>query len=474
MTKVLLSVFFFIFLLHSFAKAEPTCISYFGKRRFPLEKIADAKGKSHIQFGFEAEYTFKDSEQLLTKYMPDPNISGLTKEQWLAKSHQERLDFIESRKSLYFPEYRNEGKFVKILPDDGYDYLPDSFLLDSGNFEIRIGPFDSLEEWKFAMEQINKEVKVGSMQATVSVPSDSFFAGARPVKENLAIYKAMHEHDTLEKLYKGHLRYKENPNVLSAKSFDHPWLGPDNSDREARLLKYLRDNSQGDYSRVSRVGPEISSHKFIGGTVYRPDIAANTKRIISEVRDCHKNPSCLEQRVDRLINVYSKGRAPFAEASDFIPFDRKMIFGKLENVTAESKNQNLLSRFLRRISKTENSKVTNMLKELYPNYWQNSRGAPEVLDKFLNFSYPLRDWSGHVKVLQNTADELSVDLSYKIKAAQDKYIQDLEDIAHNYASKAISSDQAKIATQAALTEFVENSQLYKVMNKWMETRLAAH
>ena len=424
--------------------AKPTCISAFGKRSFPKIQVADAQGKSHFQFGLEVEYTSEDSKKLLELYMPDPEISGVSRAKWQKMSHEEKTRFINFNKPMFFPKNRTEGRFLKLKEDPGYDYLPESFLADAGNFEIRVGPFDSYEEWKHAVAQINQELSPGSMQASVSVSEGTFFGGSYPVEENMAYFKAIHEHDTMEKLHKGFQKLQKSPESMSAKSFDHPWLGPDDSAREGYLLEALTRNAKGDYKKVKEIGEKVSSHKFMGGTVYRPDVAVDARRIVNEVRDCHKDFRCLEERVRRIMTVHQKGKESFLAANDFLPFQRESSLYTLSELTREVGESS--------------SDVAKMLRNLYPR-------------KPSNFAYPVRDWSGHVKVLEEVSERLGVDLGQSIEKAKTAYIKKLQRIELLRQSEQITPFEAKQQIQAALVRFSEESRIYEVLEAWMTKKL---
>ena len=53
------------------------------------------------------------------------------------------------------------------------------------------------------MKSVNESLGVGSMQTSISVPQESFFAGVNPVSENMGYFKSINEFDTIEKLKKG-------------------------------------------------------------------------------------------------------------------------------------------------------------------------------------------------------------------------------------------------------------------------------
>lgn len=453
-----MKILLFLIVLNSYAN----CFGIFGKRRFPKNIGVDGVGKSHIQYGFESEFTMKEANKLLDNYMPDSNKVNISKSEWLEMGHEDRVRFIDSNKDQLFPDYRNEGNFIKIA-DDPYGLLPDSFLLDSNNFEIRVGPFDSYEEWKQVVDSIGDKIGVGSMQASMSVPQKSFFAGESAVSDNMGYFRSINELDTLEKLDNGFQKLKSNPNILAAKSFNHPWLGPSNSKKDDILKSLLERNKNGDYQGMDAISANITSHKFISGTVYRPDVATNYKRILNEVRDCHKDIKCLEKRVKRFESIHLKNKDVFEPGNQFVSFNREESFAKLKQKL--EKPSSLLG------SVTEGGPKVEFLKDLFPNYWNSANQSHTVLDNFLNFSYPMRDWSGHILALKKSSDKLSIKLAKTIQKAQTNYVNELTEIAKGYKLGTLTKEQAQIKVQGSLVKFSNDSKIYEVMKDWFQTKV---
>lgn len=467
MEKTKLLIFAFILLSNAaFSQSAIYCAGFFGERTFPRLRHADAHGKSHFQFGLEMEYSVEETEKLFSVYMPSPELTGMTKTRWESMGHDEKLDFFSSEKIQNLLFGQNESgeqanRFIKLQGRPGYDYLPNEIKLDLVNFEIVAGPFESYQEWKMALNQMKKLIGVGSMQATVSLPAQTFFSPSDPVKSNLSMYKAFQEHDTIEKLHKGSIRHKKNPHIESAQSFVHPYLGPLDSIRETSLANFLEQNARGDFSDVEKIASIVKYHKFVAGTVYRPDLAHESKRIVSEIRDCHRDLDCLESRVQRLVKFYQQDGDLFNEATNFIPFNREESFKRLIEVTRDPNSTKKLS-----------TPASTMLDDLYPNLMDfNQPSDRRMFDFFANFAFPYRDWSGHLKALSSTADSLGLDLAQSIYDAQELYTQRLKSIANDRFSRSITKEEAKVLTQAALVNFVTESKLYETIRHWLNGRL---
>ncbi len=82
----------------------------------------EGKKGMHIQYGFESEYLHHESVELLKNYMPMSPHWKKSKEDWLALTHEQRADFIESRSQQIFP-YREKGQLVKISTDPELIYV---------------------------------------------------------------------------------------------------------------------------------------------------------------------------------------------------------------------------------------------------------------------------------------------------------------------------------------------------------------
>jgi len=221
----------------------------------------------------------------------------------------------------------------------------------------------------------------------------------------------------------GFARFEKDPTQLTAKSFAHPWLGPTNKQRNDKLQELLKKHAAGDMSdsdELSRISTNINSHKFVSGTVYRPDVAWGKKRMANEVRDCHKNPTCLEDRLKREVLFHMTGKEKLVGAAQLKAFDRNPLFNGLP------------------------SDVQKMLKETFPKYGNYSIDATEV---YRNFAFPFRDWSEHVKFLGKP------ELSSKIKLAQDKYMRVLEDNAFKYKKGQITKKELEALIQGELNRF---------------------
>jgi hypothetical protein len=429
--------------------ADPFCNSQLAKPKEQLvfsklykNQTVDAIKEKHVQFGFESEYVESEAGPLLKAYMPDPDHFPVTQKQWLEMTDEQRLDFILDNEDAMFP-YRKPGKLKKIADDpELFNALPESIVYDSGNFEIILPPSDRVEDIASKIKTINTKFGVGSMQVTISSPRESFFQfdgmGSYPLrgvqemseefveksfKANLGYYNFFNDLDTLEKMKNGFARYEKDPTQLTAKSFAHPWLGPTNKQRNDKLQELLKKHASGDMSDANELGlisTNINSHKFVSGTVYRPDVAWGKNRMANEVRDCHKNPNCLEDRLKREVLFHMTGKEKLVGASQLKAFDRNPLFNSLP------------------------SDVQKMLKETFPKYGSYSIDATEV---YRNFSFPFRDWSEHVKFLGKP------ELSSKIKMAQDKYMRVLEVNAVKYKNGQITTKELEALIQGELNRF---------------------
>ncbi|MDA9793362.1 hypothetical protein N9B72_02135, partial [Bacteriovoracaceae bacterium] len=293
-------------------------------------------------------------------------------------------------------------------------------------------------------------------QVTSSVPRESFFQllgtkGAidasndisddvmeKMVQTNVGYFNVVNDLDTMEKMASGYKRFLDDPNSLTGKSFAHPWLGPMNIDRHDKLVKLVDDMAHGksiSEDQVSNIAIQIDSHKFIGGSVFRPDVARKQNRMAIEIRNCHKNPICLESQLKREIYFYKTGKEAFLEANSLKQFDRQAAWGKVGN------------------------EEQKMLKKLFPKYGSYRSDHTAV---YLNFSYPFRDWEQHIKLFD------AQDLTASIKEAQDIYLGYLTSIRKSLAAGEIDKLAAKAQVQGALNKFIVDSNLYESTKKFYQ------
>ncbi len=406
--------------------------------RFP--KGFEGLEEKQIQYGFESEYLHEETEAFFLNYMPASSLYNGTKEDWLALTHAQRLHWIDNNSKSLFP-YREKGKLVKISTDPELQAaLPESFVYDAGHFEIVLDPMDSAEELIKKIQVINKHFGVGSMQVTISNPLDKAKLASKEYKAELrsqvlGYYNFMNDFDTISKLGAGYERYLKDPSVETVKSFNHPWLGPMTKlkhDRLEDLVDGVVNQKNFSEEELKQMSYLVVSHKFIGGLSFRPDVAYKKGRIASEVRDCHQNLKCIEDRIIRETYFLMKGKEAFSSFSKLVPFDSLKSFKTLSNDTQ------------------------SMLKQIFPTYGNFNQ---KELELFRNFSYPLRDWSKHIETLN------APELKTLVETAQNEYVQTLEQIAKDFDANKISTQEAKVKIMGALGSFSKQSGLLDAMKK---------
>jgi hypothetical protein len=413
---------------------------------FPVPRTPvqlDPSKESIIQYGFESEFTFQQLQGILKYYAPDPEL-GVATNTWIRMSLEERQKWLIANQARVFPSDREPGKLQLIRTVREVDgILPERLIRDStGNIEIVMGPFDSLEELKRRSAQVVELFGEGSMQTVISLPRAAFFRGTggagnlqASVQENLGFLTFFSDYDTLEKLSMGLRRWESRQDRRTARSFEHPFLGPLTKQKHDLLRTHLAANAEGKLfdkeTRASIAGAD-DSYKYIGGTSYRPDIVGK-KRPAIEVRDAHDNRIMLINKAVRNTFYLQYGRESFRPASELIPFDAPLTF----------------SRF--------SAEVQSMLKTLFPN-----KAKPNVtyneseklaLDVFNNFSWPMRDWRKHLDFLD------AKPLETQLLTAQKSYEDRLTAIAQDLKSGVIDNEKAAVAIQGALVEFGEKSGL---------------
>lgn len=395
----------------------------------------------HIQYGFESEYLHEEAEVLLKSYMPDTKVfPNITKEKWLALSHEERDRFLQNNEKAIFP-YREKARLINIIDDpEMKDVMPDSFVYDAGHYEVVLPPVDSAEELVYRIQKINNFLGTGSMQVMISNPynknglSDALNR-ATFKDQNLGHYNFVNDLDTLSKLDQGYRRYLADPNIQAAQSFNHPWLGPMTKIKHDQLKKIIDEMSlqkKYDDEELKKMSYIISSHKFIGGLAFRPDVAYKKTRLASEVRDCHRNLKCIEDRIKRETSILIQGKESFTAFKNLKAFDSENDFMKLDSTARAA------------------------LREIFPKYGSYNAA---VTERFRNFSYPLRDWSEHAKLSSDP------NLSQKILAAQEEYVSYLNQQITRYNKREISKEEAQKLIMGELSAFPEKSGLMQLMKE---------
>jgi hypothetical protein len=412
---------------------------------FGYEEARRTKNPTYLQFGFESEYTLDELSGLVEVYGPDEGF-GTVSSQWFEMSVPDRTEWIKNHINELFATKRTAGRLVKLKSNTKYSFLPDHLILDStNNVEIILKPITTIEGWYQAVSNINKWFGVGSMQGTVSVPTESFFGFTKMeedkfIDRNLGYFKFMQDFDTLLKLQNGAERFTDNPQSLAAKSFNHPFLGPMTALRFSMLERYIRQNAVGEHfgqEKLEKIKTMDSSFKYTGGTVYRPDIVG-ADRIVLEVRDAHKNMAVLVNRLMRSTYFLMKDRNQFLKYNSLTVFDSEMSWSLVPQ------------------------EIQELLKTLFPS--KNSFDHP-VYELYRNFSYPLRDWSGHIALFKND------NLGEKVREAQNRYLEKLSNLAQMMRNASEDHESLKIKAQAALAQFSVESRLAESISTYYESLL---
>jgi hypothetical protein len=314
----------------------------------------------------------------------------------------------------------------------GPAFLPETLHRDdTGNVELVLGPESNLAGFLQQMEWVNEKIGVGSLQAMVSLPHERFF-GSNPslgAQEHLGWLNFFNELDILERIELGASRLAQEPGKGPVRSFLHPYLGPMIAIRHKLLRKFLRENALGqmfDEENIIRPARRDQSFKFVGSTAYRPDVAGPA-RICFEVRDAHRDPELLKNRLARILFYWAKGIAPFASFSDIPPFDSAAAFELLP------------------------PNVKDWLAEICPNRAPEAVKAFEIprftYEIYRNFAYPLRDWAPWRDALGFSAEKLA--------NAQAAYGQRLA------AAAGTPGELGLLRAQEALVDFSKECGLYE-------------
>jgi hypothetical protein len=430
------------------------------QRHFPKGVDPAKNPEWHLMAGFESEYTMKESAKLLEVYAPAEELLPLV--QWQSMTHADKLNFIQTRRDQIFPKGRpgyaaasGRTGLIKRSSDPRFTKLPESLVLDeTGNFEIITQPMNSLSELVDFIGFVNREFGVGSMQATLSTPSDHFFGrsngrdAAEVNLENRSFFRFIQEYDALAKMHLGVEKFQRNPNRPVMLAFAHQWLGPPTNYRRERTERFLELNQRGegyDQYEISLIKGRDYSPKYLGSTVYRPDIGGR-ERVAAEVRDANKSWETLRERILRASYALLNERAAFKPADVLKSFDPNTDFLKLPQP------------------------LQDMLHNLIPNRQDPSIAYDHMgrlaLDVARNFAYPMRDWSGHIELIGEPG------LEARVNAAQNSYLNRMQNIHADLQAQRIDNIAAVNRIHGAVAEFSAESGLFDGMQRWYNSKIA--
>lgn len=374
-----------------------------------------------LQFGFESElfqlvpaFEYYELEPSLGLALTGPT-EGLSQS---LKAFCKSLPHGDKRKVMR----KRQGPF----------FLPDTLHRDdTGNVELVMGPEGNLPAFLAQMQWVNEKIGVGSLQAMVSLPREKFFGPnpAEGAKEHLGWLNFFNELDALERIELGRERLAKEPGKGPVRSFLHPYLGPMTAIRHRLLRKFIRENALGnmfDEENIIRPARRDQSFKFVGSTAYRPDIAGPS-RICFEVRDAHRDPELLQNRLARILFYWAKDTAAFRAFAEIPPFESAEAFDLLP------------------------APVRSWLAEICPNRTPEAVKAFEIprftYEVYRNFAYPLRDWHPWREILGFDADKLA--------SAQKAYVERLSTAA------GTPGEAGLLLAQEALVAFGSECGLYE-------------
>lgn len=381
--------------------------------------------RAQFQFGYEVEY-------LLNKFIQLPLdlkwMAVIQADQpWLALTPQQRHMIL--KKNYESSEY---GKNLQVFSEQNFECLTEPiFFDDNGNLEVRSKTFDSVEEMTLLFNQVLATFGEGSLQATVSLPHEDCFQSVESAAELLGLLNFLHEMDCFERLYEGAQRYQAGLTNQPMRPFLHAHLGPMNARRHKKLVKYLKSNAIGDKlspADLVRVGKREQSFKYIGSTVYRPDIAG-PDRMTFEIRDAHNSVEKLLNKLHRMLFFLNRPSTCFKQFSNLLPFDSEACWDQLP----------------------ENLKL--LLIETFPNQApRHIQQFPEPLfmyDVYRNFALPFRPWSEDLACFGLISCQ-------KVEEAQRSYLERLNEICVSSSN----SQEASEKIQQAICLFADESEIY--------------
>jgi hypothetical protein len=440
-----------------------------GILRYPknVDRVAHPEG--HLMYGFESEYTKKETAKILEIYGPAPHYN-ISKEQWLAKSSEERMSWLEIHLGDK-PENAVDSGLVKLINEPGYEFLPNTLVHDAtGNVEFVLDPVNTLEQWEKEIRLINQRFGTGSMQGMITTPREAFF-GSTPkaptswwkspfVKSDSANKEALeanigwmaftNEVDAVNALESGFMKVAKDPTIPSVPKFQHEYLGPITLKKQERLNQFITANAEGnkfEKKYLEEIRTTEGSFKYIGSTAYRPDIGGST-RIGFEIRDAHKGTETLIDKMIKNTFYLQESRTDFKVFSKMKAFDSVKDFDKFS------------------------PEIQTMLKDVFPThaipgeaYTQENKIATEV---YRNFAYPMRDWDKIINDFEGLNKTQKTAYARKIEEAKISYVKKLTLVRKDLVKVAnpITKDVAAVQIQKAIAEFSNEAAIGPLFQSW--------
>jgi hypothetical protein len=405
------------------------------KGTFLTPRGAEAKiptAQDHLMFGFESEYTPAQLDQIVAYYRIK-NIPETTWNNMIAADKVKQLQTILSKMGL---GNKSVG-LVKNTTDPALDFLPKELIRDdTGNVEIVLEPVDDFMTWKHQVQTVNRLFGTGSQQGMISLKKSNLFRTSQistkqATEEVIGLFNFIHQMDALARMNKGAEIYLNDPTKNVLRPFAHPYLAPITRMKQKSMEITLQSLAEGRSVYFNAVTAE--SPKFIGTTTPRPDIGSSQGRIGAEVRDTHNNEAELMTKVARASLLVLAHQGKLIAFKDVVAPDTKADFEKFpKNVQA-------------------------LLKSLFPARMDQTFGGQEqifALEVFRNFSHPLKNWEPDLTALGR------LDLKDQVAQSQETFVSRLTQIAAEFESKSMTSDQASVAVQGATALFSKDSGLY--------------
>jgi hypothetical protein len=410
--------------------------------------MGSMKPEDIVQFGFESEYGLDEIDRLLLLYTPT-EAAGITDQTFRGWTKEQRSEWVENQ----IPKRMLEPHVLplkKATDKAELQFIPEQLVIDTTkNVEIIVPPTNTLETVLGQVKALGESCGVGSLQGTLSAPRELMFGGDSP-RGFTGFFNFHHLADSFAKLTAGYTKYREEPTRPPVASFAHPWLGPITKAKQHFMRVYLEKNAVGerlDKDSLMAVRRNDSSFKYIGGSAYRPDVAAHVGRTAVEVRDCHKSERQLKERLLRNTWRFVAGPEVFDKFADVKAFDTIKDYDKLPQEVRDVLPQVI---------------PTSEKPELADVYGEFERLALQV---YRNFAYPMKDFSDVIAALGTKS------LTRQVDIARDAYVSTLSDIAKAVTSGETTKKQAAIEIQGALAQFGVDSGIADALQSWEKRNL---
>ena len=124
-------------------------------------------------FGLECEFPLAEMAPLLRDCLPVADKFADDRNHWSERSRDQRIQWLYETQSIV----ASKEPWLELAAPDSAKNFPGFVIADdTGNAELVFPPVTTVTELVDQINQLKQRYGIGLLQATVSLPSDEFFA----------------------------------------------------------------------------------------------------------------------------------------------------------------------------------------------------------------------------------------------------------------------------------------------------------